>query len=57
MGLHLAYIIYQNIQTHLENRTPAYAYVMSLDKNSNTRVLYRLYTEQFELHFTDIHKS
>ena len=21
MGLHLAYIIYQNIQTHLENRT------------------------------------
>ena len=43
MGLHLAYIIYQ--------------YVMSLDKNSNTRVLYRRYTEPFELHFTDIHKS
>ena len=30
---------------------------MSLDKNSNTRVLYRQYTEQFKLHFTDIHKS
>ena len=30
---------------------------MSLDKNSNTGVLYRWYTEQFKLHFTDIHKS
>ena len=30
---------------------------MSLDKNSNTKVLYRRYTEQFKLHFTDIHKS
>ena len=30
---------------------------MSLYKNANTRVLYRRYTEQFELHFTDIHKS
>ena len=50
-NLHLAYIIYKNIQSHKEKRTH-----ISLDKNSN-RILYRRYTEQFKLHFTDKNKS
>ena len=51
--LHLAYIIYQNIQSNQEKRTH-----LSLDKNLNTEFYTKLrYTEQFKLHITDVHKS
>ena len=52
ISLHLAYIIYQNIQSH-KKKTYAHFTRQELEH----RILYRWYTEEFKLHFTDIHKS
>ena len=51
LSLHLAYIIYQNIQS--QRKTYAHFTRQELEH----RILYRRYTEQFKLHFTDIHNS
>ena len=48
----LAYIIYQNIQSHKKK-----TYAHFIRQELEHRILYRWYTEQFKLHFTDMHKS
>ena len=51
--IHLAHIVYRNIQSHVKKKKNDRLMHISLDQKLNTDDIIK----QFKLHFTDVHKS